>query len=53
MALRLSRVLGRSPESWLSMQDMHDLWVARRTVNLDAIEQLMFEEPNNGVQPTR
>jgi addiction module HigA family antidote len=53
MALRLSKVLGRSPESWLSMQDMHDLWVARRTVNLDAIEQLKFEEPNNGMQPTR
>jgi addiction module HigA family antidote len=25
MALRLSRVLGRSAESWLAMQDSHDL----------------------------
>ncbi|RZU98920.1 HigA family addiction module antidote protein [Spiribacter vilamensis] len=24
-ALRLSKSLGRSPESWLAMQDMHDL----------------------------
>ena len=27
MALRLSKAIGRSPESWLSMQDTHDLWV--------------------------
>ncbi len=25
MALRLSKALGRSPESWLAMQDNHDL----------------------------
>ena len=29
MALRLSRVLGRSTESWLAMQDSYDLWQAR------------------------
>lgn len=29
MALRLSKALGRSPESWLAMQNMHDLWSAR------------------------
>jgi len=43
MALRLSRVLGRSPESWLAMQDMYDLWVARNTINLDHIHPLDFE----------
>jgi len=43
MALRLSKVLGRSPESWLAMQDMHDLWVARNTVNLDDIHPLDFD----------
>ena len=26
MAERLSRALGRSPESWLAMQNEHDLW---------------------------
>jgi addiction module HigA family antidote len=43
MALRLSKVLGRSPESWLAMQDMYDLWVARNTVNLDDIHPLDFD----------
>lgn len=43
MALRLSKVLGRTPESWLAMQDMYDLWVARNTVNLDDIHPLDFE----------
>ncbi|GGX96870.1 hypothetical protein GCM10007160_25650 [Litchfieldella qijiaojingensis] len=43
MSLRLSKVLGRSPESWLAMQDMYDLWVARSTVNLDGIHPLDFE----------
>jgi len=32
MALRLSRVLGRTAESWLAMQDVHDLWVARARI---------------------
>ncbi len=30
MALRLSKSLGRSPESWLAMQDQYDLWQARK-----------------------
>lgn len=34
MALRLSKALGRSPESWLAMQYNHDLWQARRHVKL-------------------
>ncbi len=37
MALRLSKSLGRSAESWLAMQDSHDLWIARRDVNLDRV----------------
>jgi antitoxin HigA-1 len=40
MALRLSKGLGRSPESWLSMQDNYNLWHARKVVNLDEIESL-------------
>ncbi|WP_084130257.1 HigA family addiction module antitoxin [Demequina sp. NBRC 110055] len=35
MALRLSKVLGRTAESWLAMQDAHDLWVARQRHNFD------------------
>ena len=40
MALRLSKGLGRSPESWLAMQDNYNLWHAKKTVNLDEIEPL-------------
>lgn len=40
MALRLSKSLGRSPESWLAMQDAHDLWVARRRVDLKSVARL-------------
>ena len=43
MALRLSKVLGRTPGSWLAMQDIYDLSVARRTLNLDDIHPLDFE----------
>ena len=42
MALRLSKALGRSPESWMAMQDNRDLWQARQTVNLDAVERIDF-----------
>lgn len=40
MALRLSKALGRTPESWLSMQDAYDLWQARMHVKLDRIQKL-------------
>lgn len=40
MALRLSKTLGRSPESWLAMQDRHDLWHVRKTVNLKQVKKL-------------
>jgi len=40
MALRLSRALGRSAESWLAMQDSHDLWVTRQNLDLQRIEPL-------------
>jgi len=34
MALRLSKALGRSPESWLAMQNNHDLWQAKQRLKL-------------------
>ena len=40
MALRLSKGLGRSPESWLAMQDNYDLWHARRKIDIDDIEPI-------------
>lgn len=42
MALRLSKALGRSAKSWLSMQDNFDLWRAKQMVNLDAVEKIEF-----------
>jgi addiction module HigA family antidote len=40
MALRLSKALGRSPESWLAMQNQFDLWQARKSVDLEAVEKI-------------
>lgn len=40
MALRLSKCLGRSPESRLAMQHNHDLWQARRSVDLSDVQEL-------------
>jgi len=40
MALRLSKALGRTPESWLLLQDNHDLWVARQHVDLKRVAKL-------------
>ena len=40
MALRLSKAVGRSPESWLAMQDAYDLWVARQQVDLQRVGKL-------------
>ena len=42
MALRLSKALGRSPESWLAMQDNYDLWYARKKVNLRDVKKLQL-----------
>ena len=40
MALRLSKTLGRTPESWLAMQDHYDLWHARKHVDLKRVRKL-------------
>ena len=40
MALRLSKAVGRSPESWLAMQDAYDLAAARKTVKLSAVQRI-------------
>ena len=42
MALRLSKALGRAPESWLAMQDNHDLWLAKQTVDLSGVHRIEF-----------
>ncbi len=40
MALRLSRCLGRTPESWLIMQDNYNLWQANKNIDLTDIRPL-------------
>lgn len=40
MALRLSKALGRSPESWLAMQDAYDLWEAKKHVKLSNVHKV-------------
>jgi len=42
MALRLSKSLGRSPESWLSMQDAYDLWQAKKRIKLDDVQKVQI-----------
>jgi addiction module HigA family antidote len=42
MALRLSKALGRSAESWLVMQDNYDLWQAKQHIKLDEVQQVKF-----------
>ncbi len=43
MALRLSKAVGRSPESWLVMQHNYDLWVAKKTTDLSSVERIRFD----------
>jgi addiction module HigA family antidote len=43
MALRLSKALGRSPESWLAMQHNYDLWQAKKTADLSDVRKIHFE----------
>ncbi len=43
MALRLSKALGHSAESWLTMQDNHDLWQAKQTLDLANVSKIEFK----------
>lgn len=40
MALKLSVVLGRSPESWLNLQNYYDLWLVKKAIDLREYECL-------------
>lgn len=42
MALKLSKVLGRSPESWLLMQDNFNLWKVKSEIDLSSYETIKF-----------
>lgn len=43
MALRLSKALGRSPESWLALQHNFDLWHAKKNTDLSAVQRVDFK----------
>ena len=42
MALRLSQAIGRSPESWLTMQHNYDLWQAKQSTDLTDVTPIEF-----------
>ena len=42
MALRLSKAIGRSPESWLAMQHNFDLWQAKKSLDLSRVTTIEF-----------
>jgi addiction module HigA family antidote len=44
IALRLSKAIGRSAESWLAMQDTYDLWTARKSLDLKRVGKLKLVE---------
>ena len=40
MALRLSKVFGRSPEGWLKLQLQYDLWQTKQRVDLNNLKRV-------------
>ncbi len=40
MALRLSKVFGRSPEGWLRLQIQYDLWKTKQSVNIENLHRV-------------
>ena len=44
MAIRLSAVLGRTPESWMALQESFDLYKARAVVDTSKMRRFNFAE---------
>ena len=42
MALRLSKTLGRTPESWLLMQDQYSLMIAEKNLDIERVQVLQY-----------
>jgi addiction module HigA family antidote len=40
MALRLYKVFGRTPESWLRLQSQYDLWKAEKSVDVSELRRI-------------
>ncbi len=45
MALRLSKALGRTPESWLAMQANYDLYKVRSQIDLSGLSSVSPDCP--------
>ena len=43
MSLRLSKAIGRTPESWLAMQFNYELWQARKCTDLSEVQKVKFK----------
>ena len=44
MALRLSKVFGRSPEAWLHLQAQYEIWHAQRNVDLSTLGSFQHQD---------
>jgi addiction module HigA family antidote len=40
MALRLSKVFGRTPDAWLKLQLQYDLWKTKQNVDIRHLKRL-------------
>lgn len=40
MAIRLSKVFGRTPDGWLRLQIQYDLWKAEQSVNVGSLRRI-------------
>ena len=40
MAIRLSRVFGRTPEGWLRLQLQFDLWKAEQSIDISGLRRI-------------
>ena len=40
MALRLSKVFGRTPEGWLRLQLQYDLWNTKQSVDIEDLKRI-------------
>ena len=40
MALRLSKVFGRTPEGWLRLQIQFDLWKTKQSVDIEDLKRI-------------
>ncbi|MEJ2640915.1 MAG: HigA family addiction module antitoxin [Desulfosarcinaceae bacterium] len=40
MAMRLSKVFGRSPEGWLKLQLQYDLWKTKQSIDIGDLKRI-------------